>query len=105
MTWLVHTNSSYRYRFRDKKEDSNNIFELFYTTKAKGSGIGLALTKKMVENHYGYINFKNNEPKGTVFYVLLPIAEDSQQGMITETEKAISIDHDILVSFMMIIKI
>lgn len=38
-----------------------------------GTGIGLALCKRIVENHSGYINVKSNPGKGTAFYIYLPM--------------------------------
>lgn len=50
------------------------IFKLFYTTKAGGSGIGLALTFRMVQLHGGRIDFSSEPGKGTTFFVRLPLA-------------------------------
>jgi PAS domain S-box-containing protein len=51
------------------------IFEPFYTTKAQGSGIGLALVSSIVERHKGFIEFESSPGKGTEFRVILPLAE------------------------------
>ena len=53
-------------------QDKEKIFDLFYTTKVNGTGIGLAITKKIIEEHNGYIGFKSNEVNGSNFYFLLP---------------------------------
>ncbi|MFN2431307.1 MAG: PAS domain-containing sensor histidine kinase, partial [Gemmatimonadota bacterium] len=50
------------------------IFELFFTTKEKGSGIGLAVSKKIVEAHNGTLAFASR-PGETVFTVRLPLEE------------------------------
>lgn len=42
--------------------DKNKIFEPFYTTKAKGSGLGLTISKKIVELHGGLLNVENTNP-------------------------------------------
>jgi len=44
----------------------------FFTTKAKGMGIGLAICKRIVDAHGGKIEVKSTEGKGTVFSVFLP---------------------------------
>ncbi|HEY7529156.1 MAG TPA: ATP-binding protein [Gemmatimonadota bacterium] len=48
------------------------VFELFFTTKEKGSGIGLAISRKIVEAHGGTLGFES-EPGRTVFSVRLPL--------------------------------
>ena len=59
------------------------IFERFYqvdgthTREQEGSGIGLALTKELVELHHGDIAVESEEGKGTVFTVCLPIDRSS----------------------------
>lgn len=38
-----------------------------------GMGLGLSISKGIVEKHHGYIFFEKNKPKGTIFYVILPL--------------------------------
>ncbi|MCY3411524.1 MAG: response regulator [Candidatus Heimdallarchaeota archaeon] len=52
-------------------ETSDKIFNMFYSTNDDGSGIGLAISKNIVETHGGYINFTSN-PDGTEFFIILP---------------------------------
>lgn len=53
------------------------IFDRFYKAdrRAAGSGIGLALTKVLVELHNGTIEVQSNEGKGTVFSILMPFKQ------------------------------
>ena len=53
----------------------NQLFETFVTSKPKCSGLGLALTAKMVEAHGGVIEFES-QPGRTIFRVLLPKEPD-----------------------------
>jgi signal transduction histidine kinase len=53
-------------------EAAGRIFEPFYTTKEKGMGIGLYLTKRIIEAHGGTIAVHSREGKGTEFRIELP---------------------------------
>jgi hypothetical protein len=50
------------------------IFRLYFTTKQSGSGIGLAMTFRIVQLHDGTIDFSSEPGKGTTFVIRLPIA-------------------------------
>jgi signal transduction histidine kinase len=50
------------------------IFRLYFTTKNDGSGIGLAMTFRIVQLHDGTIDFVSEPDKGTSFFVRLPVA-------------------------------
>jgi signal transduction histidine kinase len=51
------------------------IFELYFTTKKGGSGIGLAQTYQVMQWHYGSIDFESAAGKGTTFRLCLPPSE------------------------------
>jgi PAS domain S-box-containing protein len=51
------------------------IFELYFTTKKSGSGIGLASTYQIMQWHYGSVDFESAEGKGTTFRLRWPLAE------------------------------
>jgi PAS domain S-box-containing protein len=53
----------------------DKIFELYFTTKKTGSGIGLAQTYQVMQWHYGSVDFESTEGKGTTFRLRLPLAE------------------------------
>jgi PAS domain S-box-containing protein len=52
--------------------DTVQAFRLFETTKANGSGLGLAVVKQIVLAHRGTIQYSNSTPHGTVFRIELP---------------------------------
>jgi len=52
----------------------DKIFRLYYTTKPEGSGIGLAMTFRIVQLHDGTIDFISEPGKGTTFVLRLPVA-------------------------------
>lgn len=57
-----------------EKENIGKIFEPLFTTKAKGAGLGLAVTKAIVDKHDGKIEMKSERDRGTTFVVKLPMA-------------------------------
>ena len=50
------------------------IFRLYFTTRKEGSGIGLAMSFRIVQMHDGTIDFTSEPGKGTTFYIRLPAA-------------------------------
>lgn len=63
------------------KEELNTIFELFYQSnigkKNKGTGIGLALTKELIDLHKGKIEVESSAVSGTTFTITFPIHESA----------------------------
>src|SRR3954452_2808502 len=56
-----------------------NIFRPFYTTKGDGTGLGLSLARRIVEDHQGRIDVTSTVGKGTTFAVVLPLQRTSAQ--------------------------
>ena len=54
------------------KNTLERISEIFYTTKANGNGLGVVLSKEIVEMHHGTINYKSQKEKGTTVTITLP---------------------------------
>lgn len=50
----------------------NKVFQLYFTTKVKGSGIGLAMTYRAVQLHNGTIDFTSENGRGTTFHLEFP---------------------------------
>lgn len=69
------------------KDDLEKIFTPFYTTKRKGSGLGLFLAYQIIAKHGGAIFVESEPGKGTVFRIYLPVSkqerEDIQSGFLT----------------------
>lgn len=55
------------------EKDLYKIFLPFYTTKIHGTGLGLTLTKKIIEEHCGNIDVESNSESGTTFIIKLPL--------------------------------
>ncbi len=52
----------------------DRLFEPFFTTKEEGIGLGLSIVKRIIDEHKGTIGVEDNNPKGTVFIITLPMA-------------------------------
>jgi len=61
------------------KGSQDNLFDPFYTTKAKGSGIGLAISRQFVTARHGSLTLRNRPEGGTAVEVLLPSAEYEEE--------------------------
>jgi len=57
------------------KKDMKKIFEPFYTTKSKGTGLGLAVCHEIVDRHHGKIDIQSIKGKGTKFIITLPVSQ------------------------------
>ena len=60
-------------------EKVKDIFTPFFTTKQKGTGLGLALVKKAIFEHDGTIEYQANEPTGAMFVIDLPVEASYKQ--------------------------
>ena len=50
------------------------IFDLYFTTKSDGSGIGLAMTYRILQLHHGSIEVQSKTGRGTEFWLRIPLS-------------------------------
>jgi signal transduction histidine kinase len=62
------------------EELRDRIFNLYFSTKQKGSGIGLAMTFRIVQLHNATIDFTSRSGEGTTFYLRFPVSEEAAPG-------------------------
>ena len=58
------------------EEHLTKIFDPYFTTKQKGSGLGLATTYSIIKNHSGHIAVESKLSVGTTFYIYLPASKE-----------------------------
>ena len=66
------------------------IYNLYFTTKGKGSGIGLAMTFRVVQLHGGTIDFTSKQNEGTVFRLRFPPAKDERRNPSMPASQAVA---------------
>jgi two-component system nitrogen regulation sensor histidine kinase NtrY len=54
-------------------EDQEKLFVPYFSRKRTGTGLGLAIVQRIVTDHDGQIRAANNEPKGAVFTIEMPV--------------------------------
>jgi signal transduction histidine kinase len=73
------------------KDMHDKIFELYFTTKKEGSGIGLAQTYQILQWHYGSVDFESAESTGTIFRFQIPLAgTTNESGPVFAADEATS---------------
>jgi signal transduction histidine kinase len=75
---LNKSDTGFEISFRDSgsgiaRDNLQHIFEPFYTTKADGTGLGLAVTRKIIEAHGGSMTVESEAGRGTTVVVQLPL--------------------------------
>jgi len=68
------------------KKQLSNIFEPYFTTKQKGSGLGLATVYSIINKHGGYIAVYSEIDKGTVFNIYLPATSKGVKKIVDKCE-------------------
>ena len=62
-------------------EQQELLFDAFYTTKAEGMGIGLSISRSIIEDHGGVLSFSSKQDKGTTFSFTVPIYEEQKNDL------------------------
>jgi C4-dicarboxylate-specific signal transduction histidine kinase len=60
-------------------DKTDKIFNAFFTTKPHGTGMGLSISRSIIESHGGRLWFGNNSPRGASFYMALPIRAEAHE--------------------------
>ena len=68
-------------------ELQEKIYNLYFSTKGKGSGIGLAMTFRVVQLHSGTIDFTSEQNEGTTFRLRFPRDRSGQSGGASDAEE------------------
>ena len=71
-------------------EVQDRLFELYFTTKHDGGGIGMSICKNIVEAHEGNITFESLVDKGTTFIIQLPRKDHTKTLKAQPKEKLIT---------------
>src|SRR5579864_649806 len=60
-------------------QHADKIFNAFFTTKPNGTGMGLRISRSIIESHGGHLWAENNSPQGASFHLTLPIQADAHE--------------------------
>ncbi len=66
----------------------DKIFELYFTTKKEGTGIGLAQTYQILQWHYGSVDFESVEGEGTTFRLRLPLVQSRSNTLLEAASRS-----------------
>jgi PAS domain S-box-containing protein len=83
-----------------REEHLKRVFDPYFTTKQRGSGLGLATSYSIVKNHGGHIAVESEAGVGTAFHMWLPasgkevVAEEEPNGLVRGSGKILLMDDD-----------
>lgn len=86
------------------KEHLKKIFDPYFSTKSKGSGLGLTMVYSIIKNHNGVVTLDSKPGVGTTFYIYLPASEgtlekndDEEKNLLSGFGKVLIMDDEELV--------
>jgi C4-dicarboxylate-specific signal transduction histidine kinase len=60
-----------------EEQDAERLFDSFYSTKSDGMGIGLCISRSIIESHGGELSARTNDDHGATFSFFIPVQEES----------------------------
>jgi signal transduction histidine kinase len=60
-------------------QQADQIFDAFFTTKPHGTGMGLRISRSIIEAHGGHLWAEDRSPRGASFYFTLPIKREAHE--------------------------
>ena len=90
--WMEHEGARYlRIALRDRgtglsREKLDKIFQPFYTTKRDGLGMGLSISRSIIEAHGGRLWAESNSDRGATFYFTVAVVREGVEGNIGNVE-------------------
>src|SRR5439155_26829286 len=61
------------------RQQANQIFDAFFTTKVHGTGMGLSISRSIAASHNGRLWAADNSPRGASFHLLLPSKAETHE--------------------------
>ena len=62
-----------------QKDKINKIFQVYYSTKKTGTGLGLPTAKRIIEENRGTIDIRSEDGKGSSFLIKLPVNSEPKE--------------------------
>ena len=81
-------------------DNLDKIFDLYFSTKERGTGLGLSVSHSIIRNHDGFINVDSSLGKGSTFHIYLPasekplVIEKKKEGIVEGTSRVLVMDDE-----------